>query len=118
MKQNPYKSGSKNRVRVPIVLTTIPTLVLSVILILKFPEFIDRMNRVIENTELNGALNESGTTSTFEALVLFCGMVLTISLWVYLIRMINSYKRQHLRGDLRLFDSKQYSKLFKMWMNE
>jgi multisubunit Na+/H+ antiporter MnhG subunit len=118
MKPNQHKPSGKSRVRVPIVLTSIPTLILTTILIIKFPEFIDRMHRVIENTELNGTLNESGTTSTFEAFVLFVAFVLTITLWVHLIRRVNSYKRQYLRSDQRLIDSKQYSKLFKIWMSE
>lgn len=118
MKLNQHKTAGKSRVRVPILLTGIPTLILTIILILKFPEFIDRMHRVIENTELNGTLNENGTTSTFEALVLFVGNITAIGLWFYLSRMINSYKRQYLRNDRRLLDSKQYSKLFKIWISE
>lgn len=118
MKLNQRKPTGKSRVRVPIVLTAIPTFILTVILILKFPEFVDRMSRVMENTELNGALNENGTTSTFEALVLFVGNIGTIVLWVCLIRMFKSYKRQHWYNDHRLIDSKQYAKFIKIWMNE
>jgi hypothetical protein len=118
MKLNQNKPASKSRVRFPIVLTSIPTLILTIIVILKFPEFIDRMSRAIENTEINGALNETGTTSSFEVLLLLIAIFAAIVLWVYLIRLVKSYKRLHLQDDQRLINTKQYSKLFKIWMNE
>ena len=118
MKLNSSKSASKSRVRFPIIITSILTLIFTVISIPKFPDFLDRMQRAVENTEINGALNEHGTTSSYELLLIMGSIVISICLWIYLIRQVNNYKRLYLRADRQLLDSKQYSKLFRTWLNE
>ncbi|HET6227296.1 MAG TPA: hypothetical protein VFF27_13515 [Bacteroidia bacterium] len=118
MKLNSGKPASKSRVRRPIIITGIPTFILSIFVILKFPEFVDRMSRAIENTKLDGELNENGSTSSFELLILMAAIVAVIILWVSLIRSFKTYKRQYLYHDQKLIDRKEYSKLFQTWMNE
>lgn len=118
MKINVSNPVSKNRVRLPIVLTIIPVAVLTILIIYKFPEFIDRTSRAIENTEINGALNETGTSSTWEIVVLMAAILVDIILWSYLIRSVKSYRRYHIHNDKKLIREKNYSRLFRTWLND
>ena len=118
MKLNVGKPLSKSRVRLPIVITILPTLVITALVINNFPDFVDRMSRTLENSELNGALNETGQTSSLEVVIALAGIIVAVFLWVYLIRSIKSYRRHYLYDDQKLIREKKYSKLFRTWLND
>lgn len=118
MKLNVSNPVSKNRVRLPILLTSILVFFLTSVIIYSFPEFIDRMSRAIENTEINGALNETGTSSTWEIVVMMAAILVDIILWSYLIRTYKNYRRYHLQNDKKLIREKNYSKLIRTWLND
>jgi hypothetical protein len=118
MKLNVSKPASKNRVRLPIVLTAIPVAFLTIMIVISFPEFVDRMSRAIENTELNGALNETGTSSTWEIIVVMAMILVDVILLSYLIRTVKNYRRIHLHNDKRLIRERNYSRLFRTWLND
>ncbi|HSH66400.1 MAG TPA: hypothetical protein VLB84_11545 [Bacteroidia bacterium] len=118
MKLNLSKSASRGRVRLSILVTIFPAFIITYMLILFFPDFIDRMSRAIENTELNGSLNENGHTSSFEILVNMLGIIVALILWSYLIRSIKQYRRHYIYDDKKLIREKKYSRLFRTWLSE
>lgn len=118
MKFNASKPVSKSRVRLPILLSAIPVIILTIIIVYSFPEFIDRTSRAIENTEIGGSLNETGTTSTWEIVVMMAIILVDILLWSYLLRNVKNYRRYHQHNDQRLIREKQYSRLLRTWLRD
>lgn len=108
----------RKRLRTCIVMATIAALILSGVVIIKFPDTVESMSKAIESTELDPPLTD-GRQNKHGDVALYLAFITADILFInFVLRSIRVYKIRHGYNDRKLLRERKLLKYLSLWITE
>jgi hypothetical protein len=108
----------RKRLRTCIVLATIAALILSAVVIIKFPDTVESMSKAIESTELDPPLNDGRHNKHGDVFLYLAFVVADILFINFVLRSRRVYKIRYGYNDRKLLRDGKLLQYVRLWITE